>query len=233
MTYAISDLHGRYDLYLEMLDKISFSENDTLYVLGDCIDRGEDGLKILFHMMKHKNIIPICGNHEFMAFDVLAHIFKNRLTKENFMESVLKKYKILYKDWMRNGGESTLEDFLELDDGEREKLLEYFCEFTAYEEISVNGNDFVLVHGGFPFYSPDMDLEYYDLYDVVWERTDYFRRYFADKYLVTGHTPTMFIDAENTGEIYRGFGHIAIDCGAVYGYGLGCIRLDDFEEFYV
>ena len=39
MHYVMSDLHGRYDLFLRMLEKISFSNCDTLYLLGDLIDR--------------------------------------------------------------------------------------------------------------------------------------------------------------------------------------------------
>ena len=39
MTYCISDIHGEYGRYLEMLEKINFSDEDKLYVLGDVIDR--------------------------------------------------------------------------------------------------------------------------------------------------------------------------------------------------
>ena len=54
-----------------------------------------------------------------------------------------------------------------------------------------------------------------------------------DKILVTGHTPTLYIDPGSKGRIWRGNGHIALDCGAGFGLPLGCIRLDDGEEFYV
>ena len=40
-------------------------------------------------------------------------------------------------------------------------------------------------------------------------------------------------DVVDRGRIYRGNGHIAIDCGAVWGGTLGCIRLEDLREFYV
>ena len=46
MIYAMSDLHGCYDKYTKMLEKINFSDNDTLYILGDIVDRGPDGIKI-------------------------------------------------------------------------------------------------------------------------------------------------------------------------------------------
>lgn len=40
MTYFVSDIHGEYDLFLKLLDKLRFSDSDTMYVLGDIIDKG-------------------------------------------------------------------------------------------------------------------------------------------------------------------------------------------------
>ena len=42
MIYVMSDLHGCFDKYLLMLEKIKLSEKDTLYILGDVVDRGAD-----------------------------------------------------------------------------------------------------------------------------------------------------------------------------------------------
>ncbi len=39
-TYVISDIHGEYELFIKLLEKIRFTSADTLYVLGDVIDRG-------------------------------------------------------------------------------------------------------------------------------------------------------------------------------------------------
>ena len=52
MIYAMSDLHGCYDKYIKMLEKINFSNDDTLYILGDIVDRGADGIKILQDIMQ-------------------------------------------------------------------------------------------------------------------------------------------------------------------------------------
>ncbi len=46
-TYVVSDIHGEYDTLMALLNKISFSEEDTLYILGDVVDRGREGVKIL------------------------------------------------------------------------------------------------------------------------------------------------------------------------------------------
>lgn len=62
-----SDLHGRYDRWITLPEKIGLRQGDILYVLGDVIDRGPDGCKILLDMMSRPNVIPILGNHEFTA----------------------------------------------------------------------------------------------------------------------------------------------------------------------
>ncbi|MBR6834691.1 MAG: metallophosphoesterase, partial [Oscillospiraceae bacterium] len=52
MVYVMSDIHGEYDKYRRMLEKIRFSDNDILYILGDVVDRGPEPAKILLDMMK-------------------------------------------------------------------------------------------------------------------------------------------------------------------------------------
>ena len=38
--YVVSDIHGEDDRFHAMLQKINFSKEDTLYILGDVVDRG-------------------------------------------------------------------------------------------------------------------------------------------------------------------------------------------------
>lgn len=47
MTYVMSDIHGCYREYREMLEKIVFSDADTLYILGDVVDRGPQVAELL------------------------------------------------------------------------------------------------------------------------------------------------------------------------------------------
>ena len=54
-TYVMSDFHGRHDFFMRMLEKIDFSENDTLYILGDVADRGPDGIKTFMYIMDKPN----------------------------------------------------------------------------------------------------------------------------------------------------------------------------------
>lgn len=38
-TYVVSDIHGEYELFIRLLEEIHLKETDTLYVLGDILDR--------------------------------------------------------------------------------------------------------------------------------------------------------------------------------------------------
>ena len=64
--YVMSDIHGQGALFHEMLDQIQFSDEDTLYILGDVIDRGPDGIALLKEIKDKKNIHMLLGNHESM-----------------------------------------------------------------------------------------------------------------------------------------------------------------------
>ena len=232
MIYVMSDLHGQYEKYLKMLETISFSDDDTLYILGDIVDRGDHPIKILQDMCLRPNVYPIMGNHEQMAFTMLRKLCVE-ITENNYENHLKAEDFHLLSEWFINGGQTTLEEFRRLSPEQREDLFDYFDEFLCYDEFSLNGNEFVLVHGGLDDFSPEKPLEDYEPSSLLWTKTDYTKRYYQDKYLVTGHVPTETIDPAYDGKIYTKNGHIAIDCGAGHGNALGCIRLDDFKTFYV
>ena len=227
MTYVISDIHGRYNEYMEMLARIGFSDADALYINGDILDRGPEPIRIVQDVMERPNVICIAGNHELMGIRCLKWL-KDGTFRMDY--GVLGDMML----WAENGGGTTVEEFQKLDGAEKDRVFEYLAELEFYKELTVNGEKYLLVHGGLERFEPDKPLDDYDPEDMVWTRTDYGVPYFPDRYVVTGHTPTSFI-AENPrpGCIFRGNRHIAIDCGAGAGVRLGCICLETGEEFYV
>jgi len=104
-----------------------------------------------------------------------------------------------------------------------------------YEELEINNKTYILVHAGLGNFAPDKEMWEYELDELVWERADYNKTYFEDEYVITGHTPTIIIEGNpKPCDIYRANNHIAIDCGCnIEGGRLGCLRLDDMQEFYV
>lgn len=76
MTYAISDIHGDYAKYIRLLQTIDLRPGDTLYILGDVVDRGPEPMKVLRDMMSRSNVVPILGNHEFTMAYCLRFLLK-------------------------------------------------------------------------------------------------------------------------------------------------------------
>lgn len=235
MTYVMSDLHGEYDKYLSMLDKIKFSDDDDLYILGDVVDRGQKPVEILRDMSVRHNVFPIMGNHDKMAIDVLSWLLdevnEEKLYKNIDNESV---YRLMV--WRMNGAQTTIDGFQKLPKDERWFLLDYMKSFAPYDVVKAGGKTFILVHAGLG--NPDIfdrkkPLDEYSLHDLAFVRFDYDREYFGgDVYIVTGHTPTLTITCK--AEIYHSCNNICIDCGAVFASGaLSCLRLDDMKEYYV
>ena len=57
MQYVIADIHGCYEEYMELIEKIGLSEeNDHLYILGDALDRGPEPMKTLLDIMNRRNV---------------------------------------------------------------------------------------------------------------------------------------------------------------------------------
>lgn len=232
MTYVMSDLHGQYKKYLEMLERIGFSEKDDLYILGDVVDRGPGSVELLRDMSLRSNVFPIMGNHDMTAALLLKKLCVE-ITEDNYDNQLNPELLKIIAMWQMDGGQATLDGFKKLSADEREGLIEYLEEFAPYETADVGGNKFILVHGGVPYDKRDIPLSKQSVHELVIEHPDYSKRYYNNAYLVTGHTPTVNIGEEYAGKIFKANGHIAIDCGAGYGMPLGCMRLDDFKEFYV
>ncbi|MBE5924227.1 MAG: serine/threonine protein phosphatase [Lachnospiraceae bacterium] len=232
-TYAISDIHGEYDKFIELLNIINLKEEDTLYVLGDILDRGPYPIKVLKKLMGMPNVICIVGNHEIMALECLEFLSKE--ITDTSLEELDKEMLENLVTWQYNGSSTTIKEFKELDKESRIDVIEYIKDFLVYDKLTIEGRKFLLVHAGLGNFSPDKDIEDYSLHDLVWKRADYNVQYFDDVYVISGHTPTQTIEGNpNPGFIYKNNNHIAIDCGAHYPGGrLAAICLDTMEEFYV
>ena len=75
-TYVISDIHGEYEMFLELLGEIGLRAEDTLYILGDVLDRGPHPIRTLLMLMKMPNVVCLAGNHELMALECLGFLMK-------------------------------------------------------------------------------------------------------------------------------------------------------------
>ena len=231
MIYVIGDIHGNKHKYDEMLSKISPKDTDAVFVLGDVIDIGEDSVEILQDMMYRTNIYPVLGEHEYMAKKILPLIADFDSTDEA-LKNLDGENKALLEKWLTMKSEKTLNDFFALSDEDKESIIDYLSEFQAFEEVEAGGKTFVLVHAGINNFDADKDLEDYSDEDFIFYPADYSKVYFKNKYLITGHTPTVAINQKFMGKVYSKNGHIALDCGAAYGGKLAAICLDALKLYY-
>jgi hypothetical protein len=70
--FAVSDVHGFRDDLVQGLDRVGFGGEDELWVLGDLLDRGPDGVGAIDHVMRLQQEAPervhvLMGNHEVLA----------------------------------------------------------------------------------------------------------------------------------------------------------------------
>lgn len=84
---------------------------------------------------------------------------------------------------------------------EQNKIIAYLNTFLIYDEVYCGGNDFFLAHT-----VPEKKrMEQFD--KLLWQEfitgePEYEKEYFPERYIVTGHTPTGFIEKAYKGRIY-------------------------------
>lgn len=139
-TYCISDIHGYKKEFEAMLDKIKFSSNDDLYILGDLIDRGPENADLLLWAIEEAsdNVHFLLGNHEDMMYSALI--------SNPGIEYISKD-----DPWILNGGDQTLKELYHSVDNRwiEYTLLPWIENLPVFKKIIVDDKPFMLVHAGF------------------------------------------------------------------------------------
>ena len=213
--YVCSDLHGEYPTYKAIISQLK--ENDKLYILGDTIDRGPDGIKILQDMKKRKErgqIEFLIGNHEFSM--IRALFFKNKKSLET---------------WKKDG-QMTKEDFDELEAKEQNEIKEFLLDSYVYKNININSKNIHLVHA--KAVQEKNDNSNKTVREMMSERNEKTileavegtQTAKPETFTVVGHQPTFdMIEYEN--------GVLDIDCGASYGHNAALVNLSNGTVKYI
>lgn len=216
-TYVMSDIHGMAELLERMLRKISFSPEDTLYILGDMIDRGPDPAGVIELAASRENIVALKGNHE----DMFAEWYEYTADKsEGYFYNT---YRILMSR------AST-----------REKLPEYvrwMKKLPLYKKVKIKDTCYILAHA-----STQGVFELWKKKDMfLWEsEVTGDGKSFPGYISIVGHVPAFILRGypkEPAAIWRRPDGKLLdIDCGAAFpehGGRLACLCLETGEEFYV
>ena len=235
MVYVTSDLHGfSLKKFKRFLEKVNFNDNDYLYILGDVIDRGADGIALLQWIMAQPNVELILGNHEATLLSC-SFLFED-ITEASISELSATDLN-LYATWTSNGGDVTLDALhaLKKEEGGKEKIkdiLEFLRKSPIFDAVTVNGKDYIFTHSGLGNFREDKKLKEYTPGELLLSRPGMNTKYFEDMTVIFGHTPTLSYAREYTGKIIKTDTWIDIDVGVGFGEEPVLFRLDDEKCLY-
>lgn len=178
--YAISDLHGRYDLYEKVCEFLK--PDDIVYFLGDACDRGPDGWKLLKAIYNNPQWNYLMGNHEHMLIEAM----KEHLGIQNsYYESPIEL--CLY-----NGGLETLNGWIE--EGASEEWIHKLSALPYREELRPAEDEImVLCHSGYtPGKKGVLDILFLnEAEQYLWNREHMYDKWpeNTNMYIIHGHTP--------------------------------------------
>lgn len=168
--YAISDIHGMYDAYEEAISKLN--KKDHLYIIGDVIDRGPDGIKILLDIIERQKdfknspeITFLLGNHELMLLATVQIMLNHdwggpelvdAMKSKNFIEffntvkgsGISQEEAYFINNWIReNHGAKTLFDYLgNIQPRQMKEIYEFLLEANVILPQKIDNQDFLFVH---------------------------------------------------------------------------------------
>lgn len=222
-VYACSDLHGRLDLW----EKISSycDETDKIYFLGDAIDRGPDGLKLMYKLLADKRVTYLKGNHEDMFVE--------------FGTDMIGIPHISISLWYQNGGLPTIEAFEKLSYQEKKSLIKKIEALPFHAEyINKDGIKIFMNHSG---WIPHCELSKDQIYhNMLWSRKHFHRKLDEGAIMIHGHTPVEYMSrycSEIPADNYKIFKYdnetkIDLDLSSAFTDIVALLDLDTLEPIY-
>lgn len=183
---CISDIHGGYNLLIELLEKANYTDNDYLFIIGDIIEKGPDSLKTLHLVMelaKKDNVFVLIGNNDF----AMIHILNDTKAKE--YPNYLKKTKSIYHNFAEyyNLPLETSEDILKINSLIRRDFQKEI-DFIVNLPTIIETDKLLFAHASVTDY---FNLDKLDYKEVI--KYDYFMdgNFYLPKRLIVGHYPAV------------------------------------------
>ena len=220
--YVIGDIHGCFHTFKYLVEEeLHMKPGDTLFLLGDTIDRGARSKEVIDYIRELSSIMtvkPIMGNHEYMML--------RSLEDEDYFHT-----------WTLNGCVKTLVSFgvNRFVATRRESVfqiskeyIEFIKTWPLYEETS----DFIFVHAGL---DPHVKDPLSNVHSMLYRRKEDFPEDILGKRkLIHGHTPVPVSSIiERLGN--PGIKVLNLDGGCVYNNypGLGVLVAMDLDKMSI
>lgn len=190
-VYAIGDIHGRLDLFEQLLARIEEDDSrrgpaeTTLILLGDLIDRGPDSRRVVdrvIELVKTGKVRVLAGNHE----EMLLVSMQSEEALRHFLRHGGKETLFSYGLKPEEYSQSTLEDLIErMGDLVPAAHLAFF--HTMEDRIVIG--DYLFVHAGI---RPGVPVEEQTRSDLRWIRQEFLQHdQWHGHMVVHGHTITQ------------------------------------------
>jgi len=184
---VISDVHAHYELFNKLVHQTQLKEDDYLVILGDFMEKGDDGLEVLYKIRDLKQ-----RNHTFVLMGNCEEYLLRLLCDETKATKLIE-----YIKTSSNSLLSKTAEVLNLDvDKEEAKNVQEKLKHYLDKEISIlksldtalEFDQFIFVHAGV---EKREDWENSDI-ETMLELRDFFYQghTIRDKYVICGHTPT-------------------------------------------
>lgn len=223
--YAVGDIHGRLDLFEQLILDIEADDaarnraNTTIILLGDLVDRGPSSSGVVEAAMKlgaRRNVRTLCGNHEEMLLKSIEDVkYMRAYLNHGGRETIL--------SYLSDPDEYSRLTFDELTRNLLEAMPEAHLDFLRNLEEKVVIGDYLFVHAGV---RPGISVDDQSLSDLRWIREPFLGSDQPCGYCVIhGHTITDEPEVRS--------GRIGIDTGAYQSGRLTALGLEGDERWFL
>lgn len=205
--FVVGDIHGCYDTFKGLLDKVDFNYKvDRMFSVGDLVDRGSRSMDCL-ELIYARWFRPVYANHEDMML--------NTIINNNFEGK---------QNWVMNGGGW----YMGVDSHELKTFCQDYIERVPYINVVDTPHGRVnIVHAeifkyGEELTDDDIDEWTFDSYsenNLLWGRSIQNFKYNLSKSKIVPKLSTTYCGHTPVKSIEKVYGHIFIDTGAVFSGG--------------
>lgn len=182
---AVSDIHGNLPFFRALMDKIALTPEDILVLVGDILEKGQESLALLRHVMalcRTHTVYPLCGNCDGLVY----RFFQGDELDRRFFSFYLPQHpESALRQLAREGGFDQTDDLPRLRADLRSAYPEEW-RFLSRMPTILETEHLVFVHGGVP------SLEHMDQLDRwrCMKNDDFLGQGHAfDKWVIVGHWP--------------------------------------------
>ena len=189
---AVSDIHGNLPFFLALMEKVRLTPDDILILLGDLLEKGQDSLPLLRHLMalsRTHTVYPVCGNCD----GLVLRFFESGELDSRFFASYLPRHpESAIRQLAREGGFEQWTDLPRLRRDLRAAFLEEWAWLKAMPTV-LETEHLVFVHGGVPSLE---GMEELDRWGCM-KNDDFLGQGHAfDKWVIVGHWPVTLYDPQ-------------------------------------